>query len=108
MMVFLILTVFTGGYLSLRASGDPDGLEWAIERVAGVPELESAGNAHQRSAGLQDSLAFLPDYDYPEETGASRINGTTFSGLVGSLIVFLTAGISGFIISRVKRARQEQ
>ena len=73
-----------GGILSLVASSLPDGLEWAIGRVAGVEELEAAGSVYDRAASVQESLSFLPDYAFK---GSESAAGTTVSGIVGAVMV---------------------
>ena len=73
-----------GGVLALFASALPDGLEWAMERVAGTAELEAAGGVYDVAAGIQEKTAFLPDYALK---GSESAAGTTISGLVGTLIV---------------------
>ena len=55
-----------GGVLALFASALPDGLEWAMERVAGTAELEAAGGVYDVAAGIQEKTAFLPDYALKE------------------------------------------
>lgn len=72
-----------GGLLSLAASSLPDGLEWALERVAGTADLEAAGKAFEAAQSVQDATSFLPDYALP---GSESAAGTTVSGLVGILI----------------------
>lgn len=72
-----------GGILSLFASALPDGLEWALERVAGTAELEAAGGTYQAAQNVQRATSFLPDYALP---GSDSLSGTTISGLVGCLI----------------------
>ncbi len=72
-----------GGILSLFASALPDGLEWALERVAGTAELPAAGAAFDAAQSIQNKTSFLPDYALP---GSESAAGTTVSGLVGALI----------------------
>ena len=76
-------SVLIGGLLSLFASALPDGLEWALERVAGTAELPSAGGAYDAAQSIQNTTSFLPDYALP---GSQSAAGTTVSGLVGILI----------------------
>ena len=73
----------TGGLLSLAASSLPDGLEWALERVAGTAELPAAGSAYEAAGKIQNATAVLPDYAIP---GSESAAGTTVSGLAGALI----------------------
>lgn len=73
-----------GGVLSLFASAFPDGLEWALEKVAGTAELESAGGIYSAFEGIQEATSFLPDYALK---GSESAIGTTVSGIVGAAIV---------------------
>lgn len=82
--VMTVITVLVGGGLSLFASGLPDGLEWALERVAGTAELTAEGSAYGTAESIQSALSFLPDYAFP---GSESAAGTTVSGLVGAVIV---------------------
>ena len=76
----------TGGVLSLAASSLPDGLEWALGRVAGSAELPTSGSAFDAAESIQSATSFLPDYAFP---GSESAAGTTVSGLVGALITAL-------------------
>ncbi len=99
-----ILTVLTGGLLSLYASENPDGLEWSIEKVAGTAELSSDGELHDNMASLQDKTAFMPDYDYTSESD-SIVPGTSLAGLIGGGLTFLLAGVTGVILSWFKKRK---
>ncbi|MDO4620650.1 MAG: energy-coupling factor ABC transporter permease [Lachnospiraceae bacterium] len=81
-----VVTVLIGGALSLFASANPDGLEWALEKVTGSTELEAAGSAYEAAAKVQEATALLPDYAFKNSDSAF---GTTFSGIAGSLVVVL-------------------
>ena len=96
-----VLAVLIGGGLSLYASGDPDGLEWSMERTAGTFELNREDPVHKWAAGVQEKLAVLPDYDYAEEKG----NGTSVAGVAGALLTCLLVGGTGGVISAVRRKR---
>jgi cobalt/nickel transport system permease protein len=95
-----------GGVISWFASSNPDGLEWSIGKVSGKEELASpAGNAHRLLADLQEKTAILPDYDFRHadegvaRAASSPVNpGTSFSGIVGSLLVLLLSGTAGLIL----------
>ncbi len=78
------VTVLIGGALSLFASSYPDGLEWSMEKIAGTTELEAAGGLHSAAAAAQEATSLLPDYAFK---GSESALGTTFSGIVGSLVV---------------------
>jgi cobalt/nickel transport system permease protein len=108
----LIAAAVIGGGLSWFASAHPDGLEWAMARVTGRPEIEGAGSSsHRTLAAVQEKTAFLPDYGFKAaETGAGTEStahsgsepwpavsaGTSLSGLVGGALTLLLAGLIGF------------
>ena len=92
--VLAAAALVTGGGLSLLASSNPDGLEWALfgnaengysanmaldEEAFGVEST-----AADTAAAVQEKTAFLPDYAFPDSESAA---GTTFSGIIGGLLV---------------------
>ena len=93
-IILAAVAAVVGGGLSLLASSNPDGLEWALfgnEEAGyganmGLDEerfgTESA--AADRAAAIQESTSFLPDYAFADDDGPA---GTTVSGLVGSAMV---------------------
>ena len=92
--VLAVLALFVGGFLSLKASSNPDGLEWALFGNAedgyaenmGLDE-ENFGNASAVSAAasaVQETTSFLPDYAFADNDSEF---GTTVSGIVGSAMV---------------------
>ncbi len=104
--ILAVVVVVVGGGLSLVASSNPDGLEWALfgneeaqVKNMGLDEehfgVES--KTADKAASIQDKTSFLPDYAFPESDSPA---GTTVSGLVGSAIVaglaVLIALIGGF------------
>lgn len=91
----------TAGLLSLAASAHPDGLEWSLEKVAGSAELTASGKAHMAAAGIQEKLALLPDYGLK---GVESIFGTSFSGIVGAVIV---AGLCALICALIWFVRKK-
>jgi cobalt/nickel transport system permease protein len=104
-----VLTLALGGALSLFASSDPDGLEWAIgrttEKVLGVEtELEAKGGIFDAAAGVRESTAFLPDYAFASDP--ENAAGTSVSGLVGAAVTFALAGATGLVISKVKKIKK--
>lgn len=82
--ILAVLTVVTGGVLSLFASAFPDGLEWSLARMTGSAELEAAGAVYDAAAGIQETTALLPDYAFKD---SESMAGTSFSGIVGALAV---------------------
>lgn len=108
---FLVATLLTGGFVSWFASENPDGLEWAIARVTGGEELAASQTGlHARLAGLQESVAVLPDYTFkkPEHTsekGAGQESplGTSVAGIVGGLLSLTLVFLSGILIKKRRR-----
>jgi cobalt/nickel transport system permease protein len=99
---FLVLTVITGGLLSLFASAHPDGLEWSMERTAGTTELERSGPVYDAVAQTVEATAFMPDYAFKENDTAL---GTSTAGILGSLITVVLAGGIGLIIRGARKRR---
>lgn len=81
-----VVATLAGGVVSLYASAFPDGLEWSMEKVAGTAELEASGAAYEAAAGIQEATSLLPDYAFK---GSESAVGTSFSGIVGALVVVL-------------------
>jgi len=128
MIVFLAVSLLTGGVLSRFASEQPDGLEWSIKKVTGKEEVEGAkGPLHDMLTSLQEKAAFLPDYSFKkpetpkdatlhptsgtmkkaadqtsgkqEKNGGNRL-GTTVSGVLGGLMTLALAGVIGFVLKK--------
>ena len=86
LMVFGIITLILAGGFTILASEYPDGLEWSVEKVAGMTEFVSEA----------PSTAIMPDYD------------SNFAGIIGAVIVMvLLWGISGLLFSRFKSSKSE-
>ena len=93
-IVLAVTALLVGGGLSLAASGNPDGLEWALfgNSEAGYSENMAldeddfgvSSGAADTAASIQESTAFLPDYAF---TDSESSVGTTVSGVVGSVMV---------------------
>lgn len=92
--VLAVVTALVGGGLSLYASSNPDGLEWALFGNADGGYSENMGldeeafgvssTAAETAAGIQEATSFLPDYAFKDSDSAA---GTSVSGLVGSAMV---------------------
>ena len=106
MVILALITTVIGGGVSLLASEKPDGLEWAIERTTGSPELEAWGKAFSTAAALQKMTAVLPDYTYGSVDNKSVFNGTMVSGIVGSFLTFLFVGIAGLVVTKIKKEKR--
>ena len=104
-----------GGGLSLLASSNPDGLEWALfgNEEAGFSanmalDEDSFGidsSTAERAAAIQESTALLPDYAFPQSESAV---GTSVSGIVGSVIVAAFAGVLYLLIAGRRRLRKKE
>ena len=84
--IIVVAVALMGGALSLFASENPDGLEWAMEKVAGTSELISDGKIYDKADDIQTTTAILPDYAIKDSDSAV---GTTISGLVGGAVVIV-------------------
>lgn len=74
---FALATIIIVGGVVWFASANPDGLEWSIEKVAGVEEVEQEHPTFiSLLAGkVSNSTSIMPDYENP------------LSGIVGAVIV---------------------
>ena len=111
--ILAVLALVVGGGLSLLASSNPDGLEWALFGNAEAGYAENMGldeedfgvsSAAAETAGsIQEATSFLPDYAF---AGSDAPVGTSVSGVVGSALVagvaVLICLVGGFF--RKKRA----
>jgi len=91
--VFAVATLIAAGALSLFASSNPDGLEWALEKITGITQFE---------AGEPIKTAFMPDYNFKNGEG---IFGTSVAGITGGVLTFLLGIFTAFVISSVKKRR---
>lgn len=97
-IILAVVAAMIGGGLSLVASSNPDGLEWALfgneeEGYAANMALDEedfgvSSSVADAAAAVQEKTAFLPDYAFADSDSAA---GTTVSGLVGSAMVAVVA-----------------
>jgi cobalt/nickel transport system permease protein len=108
----IISVIIIGSTLSLFASSNPDGLEWAMLKTSGTAELKTQGNIHNKLAEIQDKTTFLPDYNFKEsntvkssevEEMSSGNAGTSLSGVLGGVMTLALAAITGLVITFFKR-----
>lgn len=92
-----------GGAVSLFASGNPDGLEWSMEKVAGTAELSASGSVYRIAEKVQEMTAVLPDYAFKSSDTAA---GTSFSGIVGGMLVLGVCLVICVLIKKVKDIRK--
>lgn len=93
--ILAVAVAVVGGGLSLIASSNPDGLEWALfgNEEAGYSANMSldeddyglSSNASEKAEAIQEKTAFLPDYAFASDD--ENPAGTTVSGIVGSAMV---------------------
>ena len=99
--ILAVLAALVGGGLSLLASSNPDGLEWALFGNAEAGYSENMGLDEESfgvnsgladaAGSVQEATSFLPDYAFADSDSAA---GTSVSGLVGSAMV---AGVAVLI-----------
>ncbi|MGA1868522.1 MAG: energy-coupling factor ABC transporter permease [bacterium] len=123
---FLVAAVIIGGAISWFASGNPDGLEWAMFRTSGTEELEAPHTVlHTSLAKIQEKIAFMPDYDFKDNATETETvaeiepatepksdespsivqTGTSVAGIIGGGLTLLMAALLGFVVK--KRASSE-
>lgn len=110
-VIIAAAAALVGGALSLFASPNPDGLEWALFGNADAGYSENMALDEENfgvesgiadaAAAVQERTAFLPDYAFSNSDSAA---GTTVSGLAGSAIVAAAAvgvcALGGFFRKR--------
>ena len=109
--ILAAVAIVVGGGLSLMASSNPDGLEWALfgnkdggySTNMGLDEEQFGveSTAAEKAGSIQEKTSFLPDYSFP---GSDSAAGTSVSGIVGAAIVagvaILICFIGGFFRRR--------
>ena len=93
------ITILTAAVFSWFASTNPDGLEWSMFHTSGMEELETPKkDLYSSLSSIQEKTAILPDYGFKKEdseatesveTWPGVDSGTSLSGLLGGLIIFL-------------------
>ncbi|MDE6024522.1 MAG: energy-coupling factor ABC transporter permease [Lachnospiraceae bacterium] len=101
MSVLGVTALAVAGMFSLMASSHPDGLEWSVEKVTGSTELVKSGEVYEAFASIQEKLAILPDYAFKN---SDTIAGTSFSGIIGAIIV---AGICTLLCVIVRLTKKK-
>lgn len=106
LMAFLTAAVITGGLLTNFGSEHPDGLEWAIARVAGSAELAPpADGLHPLLARLQEQLTLFPgESAVAEAPAAGTAPAAGMVGLVGGAVTLALCLLIGLLL----RKRQPQ
>lgn len=104
--VLLVIALITGGGISLFASSNPDGLEWAIFNTSGTEELESEGKIHEIADSIQEKTVLMPDYDFKDSEKDGPVAGKSFAGMAGGIMTLVFAVIGGKLISIGKKNRR--
>ncbi|WP_072903819.1 energy-coupling factor ABC transporter permease [Hathewaya proteolytica] len=102
-----VATLFIGGILSLYASSNPDGLEWSIEKITGSTEVEQSDTSklHNSAADVQNTTSLLPDYSFKDSDSSI---GTSFSGIIGSVLVVCLCVGSCYAFKFFKRKKKNE
>ncbi|WP_026670231.1 energy-coupling factor ABC transporter permease [Butyrivibrio sp. AE3006] len=104
-IVLALAAALCGGVVSLFASAFPDGLEWSMEKVAGTSELEADGSVYETAENIQTTTSLLPDYAFKDSEAAV---GTSFSGIVGSLMVVIILTLVCYAFKFFKNGKSVQ
>ena len=88
-------SLVVGGLLSHLASSNPDGLEWSVEKVAGVTEIAGGGSVEDWASGVQEQTALLPDYAFKDSE-----RDTSFSGIAGAIAVLALCLVIGLLFRK--------
>ncbi len=99
----LVAAIVVGGLVSLFASPNPDGLEWAIANTTNEQGVVNNSPIISWVEATQSKLALLPDYSFKNSSGEGFI-GTTASGILGS---FITLGLAVFIGITIRWKRKQ-
>ena len=110
---FIVATLLLGGIVSIFASTNPDGLEWAIGKVTGLDKPQGDTSVHDILKEAQENTAVLPGYSFKmsgnivksDSTGSETI-GTVVSGIVGSAITVSVIVLIGYFINLLKKRKR--
>lgn len=94
---FAVFTLIIVGGVVWFASENPDGLEWSIEKVAGVEEIEQEHPTMVSilAGKISNSTSIMADYENP------------LSGIVGAVIVLLVVWCFTALITRGLHNRRQ-
>ncbi|GIM30638.1 cobalamin biosynthesis protein CbiM [Clostridium polyendosporum] len=106
--VFLIVAMILGGVVSWFASEKPDGLEWSVEKTAGVEKLEKSSKLHNVAAEVQDKIVILPDYNFKSQELVEKFSkiGTSVAGIVGMALTAVFTLAIGFGIKKHSKRKK--
>lgn len=101
--ILSVATLVIGGLFSLFASTNPDGLEWSIAQMPNITELTRVGATYEYATAIQNQTALLPDYAFK---GSDSILGTSFSGIVGCLLVTCLCVLFCFLVRLCRKKKK--
>ena len=104
-VALVAMAIVIGGLVSLVASSNPDGLEWSIEKLTGSTDVAASGKIYDGAASLQNFTAILPDYGFK---GSDSVLGTSFSGIIGCIVVVALCVVICYAIKFFKRKRNNE
>jgi cobalt/nickel transport system permease protein len=109
---FALAAVLLGSVVSWFASTQPDGLEWAISKVAGTEELPAPAHPlHSTLAAIQKKMAiFADDTGRPEPIESGNLAATEIApidsglpGLIGGIATLATCLLAGVLLRSYAR-----
>ncbi|QUI22273.1 PDGLE domain-containing protein [Vallitalea pronyensis] len=98
-MKVMVAALVVGGLISLFASSNPDGLEWAVFKTANTEEVANESTVIHWLERAQEQISFMPDYGFGGRMSSDKAE-TSVSGIVGS---FITLGIVLLLGIGIKR-----
>jgi cobalt/nickel transport system permease protein len=104
-----LAAILTGGLLSWFASTNPDGLEWARQKAGGRPDEPGAATGIKAPLRkFQNQTALLPNYGFRDQApNVGSRTGATVAGLLGGFIVLLTGLLTGAILKKRGKHRDQ-
>ncbi|MCL1830549.1 MAG: energy-coupling factor ABC transporter permease [Oscillospiraceae bacterium] len=103
LIVLIVITLLTGGLLSVIASSNPDGLEWSIEKTASGEAVETNYPFIEGTQKIQQSISPMPDYDSQTVNDAS---GPSVAAIIGGSLTFIVACLCPLIVSFFKKRKR--
>lgn len=98
----VIVTLIIGGLVSLLASSNPDGLEWAVAKTTSTEIVANNAPVVEWFEALQNQVAVMPDYGFEGQEVPAFI-GTSTAGILGSLITLMVTLLIGALIRKRRR-----
>ncbi|MCR4771747.1 MAG: energy-coupling factor ABC transporter permease, partial [Oscillospiraceae bacterium] len=113
-VILAVVALLVAGGLSLFASSNPDGLEWALFGNSEAGYSENMGldeeafgvssSTAELAGSIQEKTSFLPDYAFADSDSPA---GTSVSGVVGSVMVAALALLICFVGGFFRKRKQK-